>query len=68
MSLLNRRQFLETTSAAGLASTLVPTSLDDHPTPWYDQAAIADLTGIPESVIRCDIEVGRVPGGPPSLR
>ena len=32
------------------------------------RSLIADLTGIPESAIQCDIEVGRVPGGPPSLR
>ena len=34
----------------------------------FDDTLIADLTGIPESAIHCDIEVGRVPGGPPSLR
>jgi len=47
------------------AATTVPAMLD------ADAAArslIADLTGIPESEIQCDIEVGRVPGGPPSLR
>jgi len=47
------------------AATTVPAMPD------ADAAArslIADLTGIPESAIRCDIEVGRVPGGPPSLR
>ena len=47
------------------AATTVPAMLD------ADAAArslIADLTGIPESAIQCDIEVGRVPGGPPSLR
>ena len=32
------------------------------------RSLIADLTGLPESSIHCDIEVGRVPGGPPSLR
>jgi len=39
--------------------------------PDADAAArslIADLTGLPEAAIRCDIELGRTPGGPPSLR
>lgn len=47
------------------AATTVPVMTD------ADAAArslIADLTGLPPDGFRCDIELGRTPSGPPSLR
>ncbi len=32
------------------------------------RSLIAELTGLDERRILCEIELGRIPGGPPSLR